>query len=341
MRIAVTGGLGLLGSAVVGRLVDRGHTPVIVDRAVRSSKATSSTSDDEVEQRRADVRDRESLIEALSGADGVIHTASLIDLHLGRPRALHEVNVDGARNVVEACRHNGIPRLVHMSSAEVITGHQPLRGVTESEASYPDPQLTYYGLTKQGGEETVLGAADIDLGTCAMRTYGLFGVGDNTMVPLYLSTLPGKSIVAMGDLSSRSDVVFAPNLAYALVLAVEQLTPDVEWSGSPFHVTDHEPVNIQQFLIEMVAPLGYRVVERVRLPAAAARALAATYEARYKLTGWERFARPPLTRHKLILGLGDYWLDRTRLDEVLDYEPPFTRAEAVEATQEWLVGRHR
>lgn len=339
MQIAVTGGLGLLGSAVVDRLVDRGHTPVVVDRAVDLSKPTLSGSGDQVEQRRADVRDGNALIEALSGADGVIHTASLIDLHLGQPATLHQVNVTGAQNVVEACRHNGIPRLVHMSSAEVITGREPLRGVTEDDASYPDPQLTYYGLTKQGGEEAVLGAADVDLGTCAMRTFGLFGVGDNTVVPMYLSTLVGKSIIALGDLSSRSDMVFAPNLAHALVLAAEQLTPDVDWSGSPFHVTDHDPVNIQQFLIDLVSPLGYRLVDRVRLPEAAARILASAYETRFRLTGWERFARPPLTTHKLILGLGDYWLDRTRVEQVLDYQPPYTRPEAVAATQEWLIDR--
>lgn len=127
MRIGVTGGLGLLGQAVVGCLIDRGHTPVIIDRSVTTARSSGRSSDrsryepGEVEQIKADICSKEQITEACEGLDGVIHTASLIDLHLGRPTSLYDVNVTGAKNVVLACRDNGIQKLVHMSSAEAIT----------------------------------------------------------------------------------------------------------------------------------------------------------------------------------------------------------------------------
>ncbi|MGH1493964.1 MAG: NAD-dependent epimerase/dehydratase family protein [Acidimicrobiales bacterium] len=343
MKVAVTGGLGLLGRAVVDCLIDRGHTPVIVDRAVdraveravEAGAAAQLTAD--VAHVQADIRYPDQITAAFSGVDAVIHTASLIDLHLGQPASLHDVNVAGASNVVSACRHNRISKLVHMSSAEVISGTTPLRGITETESSYPEQQLTHYGLTKRGGEEAVLAAADEHLGTCAMRTYGMFGVGDNTVLPLYLKTLPGKSIMHMGDLKAESDLIFAPNLAFCLVLAVERLQPDVDWSGTVFHVTDHEPVNVQRFLGQLVEPLGYNVVERFKIPRSVASTIARFYETRYRVTGLERFARPPLTDHKLRLALDDYWLDSSRVRKVLSYEPPFSRAESIAATQEWLL----
>lgn len=333
MRIGVTGGRGLLGRAVVERLIDGGHDPVVIDLVTDGSGVGGA------EQRRADISLRSEAIAACVGLDGVIHTASLVDLHLGRPSRLYEVNVVGAQNIVEACRQNGIGRLVHMSSAEAISGDTPLRGVSEAEASYPVQHLTYYGVTKQGGEQAVLAAADETLATCVMRTYGLFGVGDNTVLPLYLSTLPGKSIVMMGDPAARTDVIFAPNLAHCLVLAVEQLEPDVDWSGTAFHVTDHETVNVQRFLSDMVAPLGYRVVDKARLPRSFAQAIATSYETRHRVTKRERFARPPLTKHKLRLALEDYWLDSVKARSVLGYEPPVSRAESVSVTQNWLLER--
>ena len=339
MKIGVIGGLGLLGRATVDQVAAQGHQPVVIDRAVPhvGSATVNDRGSADVEHRRADVRCRPEIADALRGLDAVIHTASLIDLHLGRPAALHDINVAGAENVVLACRRNGIPRLVHMSSAEAISGAAPVVAATEERAAYPSRHLTHYGLTKQAGEEVVLHAADGRLGTCAMRTYGLFGVGDNTVVPLYLKTLPGRSIVHIGDLTARTDVTFAPNLGFALVLAAEQLEPGVAWSGTPFHITDADPVNIQRFLSDLVAPFGYRVVDRIRLPRSVAEATAGFYRSRYRLTGLTRHARPPLTDHKLRLALDHYHLDSSRVTEILGYRPVVGRADAIESTREWLA----
>ena len=330
MRVGVTGGNGLLGRAVVAEVANRGHDPVSLDLRTSSDHG-------KIEQRVTDIRQPEQVEAGFAELDAVIHTASLIDLHLGEPDSLRDVNVVGAQNVIDACRTNGIDRLVHMSSAEAISGAQPLRGVTEADATYPNPHLTYYGVTKQAGEELVLDAADDSLGTCAMRTYGLFGPGDNTVIPLFLDSVPGKLVVVMQDQSARTDVVHAPNLAHSLVLAAEQLTPDASWSGTPFHITDGETVNAQQFLSSLVEPLGYKLVDKVAIPRSVLNGMARLYKARYDRTGSERFARPPLTDHKLRLALDDYYLDSSKARTVLGYEPPVSRADAIEATQEWLV----
>ena len=342
MKVGVTGGLGLLGRAVVDCLADRGHTPIVIDLSVPESRSSAAGSAVDLSATgiahiRADVRFPEQLDAAFRGLDAIVHTASLIDLHLGQPASLFDINVTGAKNVIGACRRAGISRLVHMSSAEVISGVEPLRGVTEEQATIPAEQLTYYGMTKLGGETAVLDAADDQLGTCAMRGYGLYGVGDNTVVPIFLKTLPGRTVVPVGDLSASTDMIFAPNLAWSLVLAAEQLEPGIAWSGTPFHITDHETVNVQRFLADLVAPLGYRTTDRVRVPGSVAWSMARFYEGRYRLSRMERFARPILTRHKLLLSTNDYWLDSTRARAVLGYKPPFSRADGVAATQEWLL----
>lgn len=327
LRIAVTGGIGMLGSAVIDWLVERGHTPVCVDLAGPKP---------------VDICDGSALASAFEGCDGVIHCASIVDLHLGQPDAMRRVNVEGTRSVISACRAAGVPRLVYMSSAEVITGATPLRGVNEGDASYPDEHLTFYGETKQAAEELVLGAADNSLGTTALRTYGLFGVGDQTMVPMYLERVPGSTSRYIGNLAARSDVVFAGNLAHALVTACEQLTAGVEWSGTPFHVTDSEPVNVQVFLAELArGALGWTIQDKPRLPRGIVERLASMYEWRWRATRMDRFARPPITHHSLRLVLDDYWLDGLKIRETLSWEPPVSRSAAIALTIEWLQSSQR
>ena len=252
----------MLGSAVVRQATERGHAVIAVDRQF-SDRARSLWGDRRPAEHTADMTDGRALASALASADSVIHTASLVDLHLGRPAELYDTNVTGVEKLIEACRSTGVARLVHMSSAEAITGTTPLHGVTEADATSPEQQLPYYGETKRAGEELALAAADGDLGTCAFRTYGLFGEGDNNVVPLYRSKLVANTAMVIGDGTARTDVVYAGNLAYALVLAAEQISPDSPWSGTPFHVTDGQPVHIQSFLAELLQPLGIRVVDRV------------------------------------------------------------------------------
>ncbi|MCP3989382.1 MAG: NAD-dependent epimerase/dehydratase family protein [Actinomycetia bacterium] len=341
MKVAVTGGSGLLGRSVINALVGRGHQVLSLDIKPRLAETPTSnrTQAAKVEHRLVDVRHRASVIDALAntGTEAVIHSASLVDLHLGRPLDLHLVNVVGARNMVAACRVTGITKLCYMSSAEVITGTTPLRSVDEATATYPGKHLTFYGTTKQAAEQIVLDANGSDLATCALRTYGLFGPGDQTVVPLYLSRLPTKTIRLIGDTTGRTDVVYAPNLAHAFALAVEQLDPDRTWAGAPLHVTDAEPVSIQRFLATLVEPLGYQVDDRFNIPRPLVAAAAVAFESLYRLTRSERHARPPITSHSLRLALGDYYLDSSRVRTELGYVPPVSRADAIAATQDWLT----
>lgn len=336
MRIAVTGSVGMLGRAVADLAVARDHEVVGIDRRTPDPADTSP----DFEHVTADICEKGSLRSPFARCDAVIHTASLVDLHLGRPTILDDVNVLGVEHVLEAARSCDVGRVVHMSSAEVITGRTPLRGVTEADATYPDEHLTHYGRTKQFGEERVLAAAGDELGTVAMRTYGIYGPRDRTVVRQYLRRMPSKRIAFLGDLSERTDLIFAENLAHAMVLAAEQLEPDSEWSGSAMHVSDGDPLNLQRFMAELVSPLGYTTVERPRVPYKVAYSVASAAEARFARAPSDRLAYPPLTRHSLLLATGNYWVDSSRIREVLGYVPPVDRADAVAITQEWLRKEH-
>jgi dihydroflavonol-4-reductase len=70
----------------------------------------------EVETFPADLNDLASLQRAFEGAQVVYHLASSISIRMGDWDELERVNVVGTQNVIEACLHCGVEKLVYFSS---------------------------------------------------------------------------------------------------------------------------------------------------------------------------------------------------------------------------------
>jgi dihydroflavonol-4-reductase len=95
----------------------------------------------------------------LRGADVVFHVAGLVSITAGREQDLTAVNVEGTRNVVEACRAAGVRRLVYTSSVHALT--EPGRGGVLDEAGGFDPATAFgpYGKSKAAASRLVQDAA--------------------------------------------------------------------------------------------------------------------------------------------------------------------------------------
>jgi dihydroflavonol-4-reductase len=133
MRAYVTGASGFVGSHVVRELRERGA---------------------EVRDEFVELGDRERLERALRGCDAVFHVAALYDFD-APARELERVNVEGTRNVIDACRAQGVRRLVHTSSSATC-GPVPGRVATEAD-SPPSWELAVpYKRTKLEAERLVL-----------------------------------------------------------------------------------------------------------------------------------------------------------------------------------------
>src|SRR5712692_6811186 len=149
MRIVVTGGLGFVGLALARRLLDRGD----VDRLVLFDAPAAADPPADVTDRagivRGDIRDR-ALVRTVLGGGGdvaVFHLASVVSAH-GEQDFDHAlaVNLDGGRNVLEACRTLGSPpKLVFASTLAAFGGGAMPE--TVSDTTKPTPQTTY-GTTK-------------------------------------------------------------------------------------------------------------------------------------------------------------------------------------------------
>jgi dihydroflavonol-4-reductase len=116
-RVFVTGGSGLIGAALVERLVARGDHVAALARSDAAATALSSAGAEVV---RGDVLDEAALIAGLRGCAVAFHVAGVNTLCPTDPAPLYRVNRDAARLVTRLAAAAGVRRLVHTSSAATV-----------------------------------------------------------------------------------------------------------------------------------------------------------------------------------------------------------------------------
>ena len=145
MKALVTGGGGFLGSAIVRRLRDRGDQVTALGR--RRYPALEALG---IETIQADLSDAAAIERAVAGCDTVFHVAALAGIW-GAWRLYWQINVEGTRNVLSACRRAGVARLVYTSSPSVVFTRDSLCGVGRVAAVRETFSVRLFGFQSGGG----------------------------------------------------------------------------------------------------------------------------------------------------------------------------------------------
>ena len=141
MNIFITGATGFIGSYLVKELLDHNHQLTILIRD-ESKKIPGTTSV------LGDITKPETYRNAFQGMDAVFHNAAYAMDH-GKKHDFYHVNVQGTRNIAEACINAKVPHLIYTSSAGVY-GY-PKQGTIITEDT-PKKPLNLYQKTKWEGE---------------------------------------------------------------------------------------------------------------------------------------------------------------------------------------------
>ena len=214
-RIAVTGAAGGLGVAVLNELRSR---DVEVVGLVRSAADARMLDDYGAKAVLGDLREPDSVRDAVRGADVVLHLAAW----MGSPggfEVAREVNVEGTEHVIRAAAREGVRRVVIASSIAVhgpvadgeITEDEPLRKIG-------DP----YGDTKLEAEQRARDVADeLGLELVVLRPTMIYGPrsGSWTVTPLQAIRRGLPAVIGSGD--DLLDAVYVGDVARAFVLAAE------------------------------------------------------------------------------------------------------------------------
>ena len=153
-RAFVTGGTGVIGTALVTALLARGDEVVGL---ARSDASAQTLRDRGVETVRGETWDQDAMTTGMRGCDVAFHLAGVNSLCVADPAPMERANIDGAVAAVRAAAAAGVPRLVHTSSAATIG--EPA-GTIGTEWTKPRGwYLSTYERTKTEGEDAALQAA--------------------------------------------------------------------------------------------------------------------------------------------------------------------------------------
>lgn len=148
MTVLVTGASGHLGANLVRALLAQGRTVrALIHHDRRGIEGLH------LETVHGDVCDPASLRRACAGVEVVYHTAARIALSGNDP--IEAINVDGTRNVVEACLRSGVRRLIHLSSIHAFEQEPLDQPLDEDRPLVDTARGAPYGRSKAAAEHEV------------------------------------------------------------------------------------------------------------------------------------------------------------------------------------------
>jgi len=232
MKYIVTGGAGFIGHNVVRMLEDRDNECFVLDNVTdygfvskdelaylhraRNGRMCATT-------HHIDLCDYERVrnffLNFASGVDAVIHLASFPRQKIvnSDPVRGSEVMASGLANLLELCKHHGIPKFVYISSSMVYGNFE--NDVTETAVCCPQGQ---YGIMKLMGEHLV---KDYTRRGCfdhvvirPSAVYGEYDVEDRVVSKFMLSAMRGETLKVNGA-NETLDFTYVEDAAFGIVQA--------------------------------------------------------------------------------------------------------------------------
>ena len=361
-QFLVIGGNGFTGGYLVEDLLQRGaaHVRILSRRgrpAELSNICKSAAENGRLAWIRGDLTLKKDVAIAVDGMDVVF----LLAAHYGSPTfsrygdwsagKTRSVNVDGTRNVVEACQlSNRTKLLVYTSSSDVVFNRVDSVNRTEATTDSPPDATCHYLRTKGEGEKALLAASGPTLTTVALRPSGIYGPGENFFMPKVVA--PGYLLRSVGigaffffDENHISDMIFVYNLILAELSVVASFDAGVvNVGGEAFFITDDQAVNLAAW--EAWRPVFDRLnvpLRRwLRIPPAALRWVATWSE--WLL--WQLRERgvcdvaPLLTEHESWRATTTMHHDITKAKKMLNYRPIVNTTEGMEWLGEEMSRRY-
>jgi nucleoside-diphosphate-sugar epimerase len=254
-HVSVTGAAGFIGRWVVSELLNRGHRVVGLDDFSNGQRANIAAFQDvdRFSFQKGDIREADAVGNIISEkTDACIHLAAEIDVHesLEDPDAHFETNVEGTRNVLNACRASDTG-LGLVGTCMVYDVADPEAGIDENHLVKP---ASPYAGTKLAAENLAESYYHgYDLPVTLMRPFNTYGPFQEAgVVPIFVDRdIAGKTLEIYGDGSQTRDLLYATDCARFIVEA----TFSDAAVGEVLNAGTGEDISINE-LAELVASEG-------------------------------------------------------------------------------------
>jgi len=252
-KVLVTGADGFIGSHLVQMLMQKGYSV----RALCQYNSFGSwgwlDTIDEQEKKNIDVilgdiRDSTLVAKAVKDCDSVYHLAALIAIPYSyiAPSSYIETNITGTLNVLEACKNEGISKLIHTSTSETYGSAQ----YVPIDEKHPMVGQSPYAATKIGADQLAMSYwTSFEVPVAIIRPFNTYGPRQSAraVIPTIISqVLNNTESIKIGALSPTRDFNYVKDTCNAFICVAEsdRTKGRVVNSASNFEISIGETIQI-------------------------------------------------------------------------------------------------
>ncbi|MEW5951262.1 MAG: NAD-dependent epimerase/dehydratase family protein [Elusimicrobiota bacterium] len=285
MKIAVTGGTGFVGSAVVKNLTALNEKILILSR--RESQSYNPN----ISVLKTDYHNMENLTDNLKGCDALIHLAAA--LFCRSSREYFKANAVTAKNLRIAAQKTGIKKIVYVSSLAA-GGPMPLDAQDRTESINDNP-ISAYGKSKLAAEKELL---EFSGDLVVLRPPIVYGPKDAGFSKIAQWVKKGIMVVPGSDRTPFS-FIYLKDLAKCVQTALYSDFP----KGEKYYVCENKTYQWGEFIEEMALQMKVKKPKMIKMPPSALYAAGFAYEVISYITKTE----PVLNRDKAREAAGGKW----------------------------------
>jgi UDP-glucose 4-epimerase len=314
-RLLVTGGSGFFGGVLKRRLLAEGYRVHNIDLVADTDTHPSLTSI------QGDIRDT-ALLDQLFAREkftAVLHCAAMLAHDTIDDNLLWTSNVDGTRNLAEACRRHGVAKLIFTSTNCLWASNL---GHEVKEGEPPNP-VELYGRSKLAAEQVLADYSDLNV--IIIRCPTIIDSGRLGLLAILFEFIQdNKKVWVVGDGSNRYQFIYAQDLATACILALDYHRSDL------FHIGSDNVVSLREVYEAIIRAAGTRarVAQLPKAPTIAAMKLA------------HKLGVSPLGPYHYRMIAEDFIFDTTHIRNQLHWQPTLTNQQMmVEAYRYYAAQR--
>lgn len=326
MKVVITGGTGFVGRHLAWRLAAEGCDVVFSGRSRQAADEVLRLAPAPMRFlpiEHGDPTAADQLSAAAQGADALVHCAAL-SAPWGSTEAFRRANLAATAEVIQACRKQQVPRVVHLSTPSLYFDFRD-RLLVREDQPLPKP-VNRYAQTK-GQAEDLLRAAELPA-LVMLRPRAVFGPWDMTLMPRLLRVMQRGAVPLMRGGQALLDLTYIDNLTDALWLT---LTQPLARPCSLYNLSNGEPMPFATLLGHVAAGCDLPLRTR-RLPWPLVSTLARLLETRARLgIGGE----PLITRYSAGVLAFSQTLDSAAIRRELGWRPRVTVEEGIRRHASW------
>ncbi len=279
--VLVTGAAGFIGSHLSDRLLQRGDTVVGLDNLndyydvqLKKDRLARLSGRDGFEFVQLELADRPAMQRLFQERkfDRVVNLAAQAGVRysLENPHAYVDSNLVGFVNILEGCRHSGVPHLVYASSSSVYGANTKMPFSVHDNVDHP---VSLYAATKKANELMAHTYSHLyQLPTTGLRFFTVYGPWGRPDMALYLFTkaiLAGEPINVFNEGKMRRDFTYIDDIVEGVIRVTDRLPePNEAWRGDQpdpgtsrapykiYNIGNNQPVELQHFIASLEKALG-------------------------------------------------------------------------------------